>query len=200
MRVILLLFLSFIIGSIPFGYLVAKIVKNIDIRKFGSGNIGATNVVRVVGRGWGITVFWLDFLKGLLGPLLVKTFAWDAPTSIYILSSLLVVAGHNWTPFLGFRGGKGVSTSLGAVLGLGIKFPLLIISLVICILTWVILFFQFRYVSLASLISVLVFFVSSVFLALPYEIKFFSFIIFILVIIRHRNNIKNLLTKRELRF
>ena len=194
------LIFSYIIGAIPFGFLVVKAVKKVDIRTVGSGNIGATNVTRVLGKRWGILVFFLDFLKGFSPLLMVNLFLPDQEPLIYVLASLFTVAGHNWTLFLKFKGGKGVSTSLGVILGLCFKFRLLIIPVLSAISLWAILFFIFKYVSLASLSGTVCFFVITVFLSLPWEIKFFSFLILVFILIRHKKNIKKLLTKRELKF
>ncbi|MCK4810561.1 MAG: glycerol-3-phosphate 1-O-acyltransferase PlsY [Candidatus Omnitrophica bacterium] len=194
------LIFSYFIGAIPFGFLVVKVVKNVDIRTVGSGNIGATNVTRVLGKKWGVFVFFLDFLKGAISPFIVNLFSENQIPLIYVLVFLCVVAGHNWTPFLKFKGGKGVSTSLGVIFGLCFKFYLLIVPVLISLFIWVILFFVFKYVSLASLSGAVSFSLISAFLNLPWEIKLLTFLILVFIVIRHRKNIKNLLTKRELKF
>ena len=137
MEEFILLALSFFLGSIPFGYLVARSVKKIDIRKFGSGNIGATNVVRVVGKKWGILVFALDFLKGLIPPLAVNIFLTQSPNYIFILAALLAVSGHIWTPFLRFKGGKGVATTVGATGGLSFVFANLWLVFLLSVVAWI---------------------------------------------------------------
>ncbi len=147
---LLLSFVSYLIGSVPVGYLVGRYC-GIDIRQHGSGNIGATNVVRVLGKKWGGTVFALDFLKGWV-PVILAT-RWSeavhmdphsAPGAVAALMSLL---GHNFPCWLGFRGGKGISTSAGIIVGL---FPG---SFSFCLGSWLIVFFTTGYVSLASLIG-----------------------------------------------
>jgi len=195
-----LLILSYILGSIPFGYLISYAVKRIDIRNFGSGNIGATNVVRVVGKKWGILVFILDFLKGLSGPCLVAYFAGGASNFLIILAAVFAVCGHNWSIFLKFKGGKGVSTSLGAVAGLGFVFPQLWVVLATSLAVWVIIFRIFKYVSIASLAAAATLFVSSLIFSLPGEIKIFSLLLFAFIVFRHKKNIKDLLKRRENRF
>ena len=137
------LVLSYFLGGIPFGFLVVRLIRKVDIRTVGSGNIGATNVTRVIGKKWGILVFILDFLKGFLAPLIVPLFIKEPSTFIFILAVIAVVCGHNWTPFLQFKGGKGVSTTLGGIMGLACKFPQLLILFLISVIP---LLFAFIYV------------------------------------------------------
>src|SRR5262245_37393383 len=114
---------SYLLGSIPFGYLAGRFV-GIDIRKAGSGNVGATNVLRVLGKGYGYSVFALDFLKGfgavkismLMAP--GRPLAWNSPEIVGIFAAVSSVLGHLYPPWLKFNGGKGVATSAGALLAL----------------------------------------------------------------------------------
>ncbi|MFV0415589.1 MAG: glycerol-3-phosphate 1-O-acyltransferase PlsY [Chthoniobacterales bacterium] len=133
---------AYFLGSIPFG-LIAGRMKGVDLRKHGSGNIGATNAGRVLGKPLGYTVFALDFLKGLLAVGLPGIL--QAPEWVGIVCFFCVVLGHNFPLWLGFRGGKGIATSGGGMLGL---IPL---AFVISLSVWLILFFATRYVSLASI-------------------------------------------------
>jgi len=144
---------AYLLGALPFGYLAAR-VKGVDIRAAGSGNIGATNVGRVCGRGWGAAVFALDAAKGFAaaGPL-----AWlvlrlgEVPTEGLLRAGLgplyaaAVFSGHVWTVFLGFRGGKGVATGAGAILALE---P---VALAVGLGMWLCSIFLTRYVSVASM-------------------------------------------------
>ena len=196
----MLLVLSYILGGIPFGFIITHAVKGVDIRRHGSGNIGATNVTRVVNRKWGVIVFVLDFAKGLLAPLLAILFLSHPANFIVILCALAVVSGHNWTPFLGFKGGKGVATSLGALCALGVKFPAFFMLLVIALIVWAVLFFTVRVVSIASIASALTFLVCSFVVELPLEFRVLSAVLVALLILRHTKNIKNLFEKKELRF
>ena len=200
MGVVNLLILSYLIGGIPFGFLAVYLVKKADIRGLGSGNIGATNVTRVLGKKWGISVFVLDFLKGFIAPLIVPFFVNNPPTFLFILAIIAVVCGHNWTPFLQFKGGKGVSTSLGGIAGLSLQFSSLIILFLIAIVAWVAVFFIFKIVSLASLVSAFSFFVFSLIFSLPIEFKIFSLLLFVFILIRHKKNIKSLLENKEFHF
>lgn len=147
--------IAFLAGSIPFGYLVAR-SHGVDIRSVGSGNIGATNVGRALGKRWARVVFTLDFLKGLL-PTLAGGFALHqlpSPRSDshdawwWASAALAAVLGHVFTPWLGFRGGKGVATGTGVVLAC---FPLLSVAGVIAGIMWKFSFSMTRTVSIASL-------------------------------------------------
>lgn len=146
--------LSFLIGSIPTAYLVGKFVRGIDIRRQGSGNVGATNVFRVVGKTWGIGVLAFDISKGFFAVSFLPTIFTTGHVSYLMLQlifGLAAIAGHIWTPCLGFRGGKGVATSAGVFLALALKAALG------SILVWAGIFFWKRYVSLASLVTALSF-------------------------------------------
>jgi len=195
-----LLILSYLIGGIPFGFLAVYLARKADIRGLGSGNIGATNVTRVLGKKWGISVFVLDFLKGFIVPLIVPFFVSNPPTFLFILAIIAVVCGHNWTPFLQFKGGKGVSTSLGGIAGLSVQFSSLLILFLIAVFIWVVVFFISKTVSLASLASAFSFFVFSLIFSLPLEFKAFSLLLFVFILIRHKKNIKNLLKNKESHF
>jgi len=142
------------IGGIPFGYLAGKLLKGIDIREHGSRNVGATNVLRVVGKWPGIAVYILDAVKGL-APVLIAKFLWPGNTSgvqwFYIAVALAAILGHVFTPYLRFKGGKGVATASGAMLALA---P---IPLLIALLAFVLVFVLTHYVSLGSLTAALVF-------------------------------------------
>ncbi|MFA7677187.1 MAG: glycerol-3-phosphate 1-O-acyltransferase PlsY [Candidatus Omnitrophota bacterium] len=196
MEKLITLILSFISGSIPFGFLIAYAVKKIDIRKLGSGNIGATNVYRVVGKGWGIVVFILDFLKGFLPVLIAKNFI-SPCDNFLILVAILAVCGHNWTPFLRFKGGKGVTTSLGALSGLGLAFPGLGWALIAAIGIWLIVFLIFRFVSLASITASLSFLVLVLIAVDSVSIRVASLLLCVFIVFQHRKNIERLLNKTE---
>lgn len=144
---------AYLVGSVPFGYL-AGCLRGIDIRTVGSGNIGATNVMRACGKPLGIAVFILDLAKGYVaaGPLAWLVLDLGAPDNLVgnglgPLYALAVCAGHVWTVFLGFHGGRGVATAAGALLAI-VWLPALI-----GLATWVILAAIFRYVSLASMVA-----------------------------------------------
>lgn len=148
---------SYLVGSIPFGLLVGR-AKGVDVRKAGSGNIGATNVSRLLGRKWGFLVFGLDVLKGLvpavLAGLVLRANAVEPLQLAWLLAGFASVGGHVANPWLGFRGGKGVATSLGVVLGI---WPDFTISGLLALLLWVVVVKSSGYVSLASLSAAVAF-------------------------------------------
>ena len=193
---------SYLIGSIPSGYLVAK-SQGIDIRQHGSKNIGATNVLRVMGKKWGYLVFFCDSFKGFasvkLGAL-IAAHALLSPVLGSVIAAIACILGHNYTIWLRFKGGKGIATSGGVVLAL---FPVLVVLCVAVI--WFVVFFAGRYVSLAS-IAAAVALPCVVFLATgkngsDFWILFgFSALIGALAIWRHQSNIGRLLKGTESRF
>lgn len=146
---------SYLLGSIPFGYLAGRLA-GIDIRQAGSGNVGATNVVRVLGKKYGYPVFALDVLKGF-GPVKISMLIapglppqWNSPEIFGILAAISSVLGHLYPPWLKFKGGKGVATSAGALLALT---P---IATLIGVAIWIVLFWLTGYVSLASMTAAII--------------------------------------------
>ncbi len=184
---------GYLLGSIPFGFLIAK-ARGIDIRQHGSGNIGATNVLRVVGKKWGFLVFALDALKGFLavyGTLLLIS---NTPPAL-IAAALGCILGHNFPVWLRFKGGKGIATTAGALIGL---FPL---AIGVAFLVWIVLFYTTRYVSLASIFAAAVVPLVVWWQAGSFTLFVgFSFLIAALAIWRHRSNIRRLLDGTENRF
>jgi glycerol-3-phosphate acyltransferase PlsY len=187
-QIAIILVASYLIGSIPFGYLIARIW-NVDIRLRGSGNIGATNVFRNLGLVPGLLVFALDLAKGTLAVCLAQyltTLPW-----LIVLAGFAVVLGHMFSVFLKFKGGRGSATGLGVLLGIAPDIFLGAIILVALII------FLTRYVSVASMtIPILVaaaFFVLK--RPLPYTLA--TGLVAILIILRHIPNIKRLLKKTE---
>lgn len=188
---------AFLLGSIPTGYLVAR-AKGVDIRQHGSGNIGATNVFRTLGKPFGVFVFMVDALKGFAVVWLAGRFG-GASDWAGIIAAVAVIAGHNYTPWLGFKGGKGIATSAGVLLAL-MPWAVLCIAIV-----WFVVFKVSRYVSLASI---------SAATALPVAVAAlwsagcggngpllgFSVLISALAIWRHRTNIQRLRAGTESRF
>ncbi len=196
--------IGYLLGSCPNGLLVGR-ARGVDIRQHGSGNIGATNVLRVLGKGWGYLVFALDALKGFaavrLAFALASTLNPGGPYRevVGIAGGLACILGHTFPVWLRFRGGKGVATSAGVLLGL---MPLAVISV---FLVWLIIFKATRYVSVASIGAA---FALPFFVALYLRIKMltgasllpFSILIAGIVIWRHRSNIQRLLHGKEQRF
>jgi glycerol-3-phosphate acyltransferase PlsY len=202
---LLLVAASYLVGATPFGYLTGRLVGKIDIRQHGSGNIGATNVGRVLGRKWGLLVLALDFLKGALSVagLPVVFIAADNPQRSHwqVAAGVAAIIGHMFPCWLGFRGGKGVATALGVVVCLA-GWPTAVAGAVftLAFLTW-------RIVSLASILASLSFAISQIGLLWPdnlspanWSLTAFSVLVPALIVVRHRNNIGRLLRGEEKRF
>jgi glycerol-3-phosphate acyltransferase PlsY len=196
--------ISYLIGSIPTAYIFGRVLRGIDIRKFGSGNIGATNALRVLGKKVGITVLILDLLKGfipvvLLADILYSKTALLSEETLRIILGICCICGHNWTIFLKFKGGKGVATTLGVLLGLSIKIIGLRFILFLMISTWVLVFIISRIVSMASIISALAFPVYTFIFKQSNTLKISSLLLSAFVIIRHKANLKRLIQGKESR-
>lgn len=190
MNMIIALFCCYLIGSIPFAYVVVKLVKGIDIRSVGSGNVGATNVGRVIGK-WGfITVFILDMLKGLLPLIFLQNFA-SEHQNLIIFSAVALILGHTYTIFLKFKGGKGVATAVGIF---GALAPL---NLLIAAIAFGICVLLFKMVSLGSVIAAACLGFSILFVDVSIQLKFFTMVIALFVIIKHRANIKRVVDGTE---
>ena len=184
--------LSFFLGSIPFGYVIGKL-KGVDVRKHGSGNIGATNVSRVLGKKWGAFVLFLDALKGAVPVLIVKLLGY--PLEYQVLAGFLAILGHCFSPFMKFRGGKGVATGLGVFL---VVSPLVTL---IAALIFFAVFFTTRYVSLSSIIAALSFpVIFKVLKSPPPSVSLLLFLTAFTVVAKHYQNIKRLLKGEEKKY
>ena len=184
---------AFFLGSLPFGHWLA-LVRGIDLRNQGSGNTGATNVGRVLGKKWGIFVFVLDLGKGWIAVALAKSVG-NLPETWSLTVGVFAVLGHVFSPWLGFRGGKGVATSAGILIGLA---PWVALGVA---LIWFLAFQMSRTVSVASLCAATAF-PLFVFWLMP-EQKVFQWIsigMTVLVWFRHRDNLKRLFQGKENRF
>ena len=188
--------LGYLLGSFPAGYLAAKAVKGVDIRTVGSGNVGSTNVGRLMGKKWAVAVTLVDMIKGAAGFLLAKS---TGVTDPYILAmtAFAGVCGHNFPLWLGFRGGKGVSSSYGVAFFL--YPPLSFVLAPAGGLIWVLLLKTKGYVSLASLLSLwsLPFF--AFFLKFPFAYILLLVSLALLSTLRHGKNIRRLLEGKESR-
>jgi glycerol-3-phosphate acyltransferase PlsY len=196
--------IGYFLGSCPNGYLISR-ARGVDIREHGSGNIGATNVLRVMGKRWGYLVFALDALKGFAAVRLAFAVAIALTPNmpqreiIGIAGGLACILGHTYPVWLGFRGGKGVATSAGVLLGL---MPIAVVSVFV---VWLVLFKVTRYVSVASIGAAVAL---PVFVILYLHLKMltgasllpFSILIAGVVIWRHRSNIQHLFHGKEQRF
>lgn len=191
------LLLCFFVGAIPFGVIVTR-AKGIDIRKVGSGNIGATNVIRAVGKPLGFMVFVLDVLKGLAPALCAGMVG--APSFVghgqewAFIAGFAAVLGHMFSPFLGFRGGKGVATGLGVMFGTTPIVAALVFGIFILLLATT------RYVSLSSMVAASSMPFLGFALGDPPSLLIAYTVLAIVVVIRHRDNIRNLRQGTERKF
>ncbi len=213
-QVSLLIPVAYLLGSIPFGLMVGR-MKGIDPRTAGSGNIGATNVGRLLGRRFFVMVFLLDLLKGLL-PMLaaaaVLRRAGDPRTfgpgtyGLWFAVGMAAILGHMFSVFLRFKGGKGVATSSGVVLGL---FPYFTVPGLAALAVWFAVFKPTRYVSLASIVAALAFPVLYVAAALwrgwpifggQWPLLVFAMLVAVMIVYKHRSNIARLRAGTESRY
>ena len=186
MELILVISISYLMGSIPFGLILTKIFLKKDIRDVGSGNIGATNVLRTGNKIIGYLTLSLDILKAVIPVLYIK---FNYPELVYV-SSLSVFIGHVFPLWLKFKGGKGVATYVG------ILFSINYILGFVFIVSWLVIFFILRYSSLGSILAT---FIVPIFIFFNpnYENEYFFIIMFILILFTHRENVKRLINKEE---
>jgi len=192
---------SYLTGSIPTAFIFAKTMKGIDIRKHGSGNVGATNALRVLGTGPGIACLAIDVLKGLLpviilGPL-VQHKTGLRPDVVLITMGLSCICGHIWTVFLDFKGGKGIATSLGVLIGLAIAIRGLGIILLLLILCWLAIFLATRIVSISSVAGAALLPVLMAVFGQSKVLICSSLILSLFAIYKHKENIKRFLQGTE---
>jgi acyl phosphate:glycerol-3-phosphate acyltransferase len=191
--------LAFLWGSIPTGYLIVRLIKHEDIRKIGSGNIGATNVRRALGTRWFFITLLLDAFKGAL-PIFAASFIPDFSSFEKILIAALVMGGNLFCPWLGFKGGKGIGAGVGVVLALA-PFPALA-----SIVVFIIFLFALNYVSFASLMAAIIFpiaiFASNMIRGVRHDPLLLGFgaILACALILMHRANIARLINGTESKF
>ena len=185
-EIFLIFFLSYISGSIPFGLILTNLFLKKDIRKIGSKNIGATNVLRTGNKLIAILTLFLDIFKGIT-PVLITNYYF--PNLIY-LSGLMAFLWHIFPVWLKFKGGKGVATYLGIIFALSFK-----LGSLFCV-TWLLIIFITKYSSVSSIISALIIFLIS-FLGNNSELNLFLFIVFVIILYTHRKNIVRLKNKTE---
>ncbi len=187
---------AYLVGATPFGFLAGKF-KGIDIREHGSGNIGATNVLRTLGKPIGITVLVMDVLKGLIPVVIAQSFSDNS--LVHVATAIATILGHNYTFWLGFKGGKGIATTGGAVL------PIMPFALVAAVIIWLITVKTTRYVSLASIaaaitIPVMIAVRGLIQGNLDFIILGLGLFVCLLAIWKHRSNIGRLRRGEELQF
>lgn len=199
MSSLFVLLLAYLLGSIPFGYLLVRVFRKEDIRAVGSGNIGATNVARSGAKGLGLLTLLLDLLKGLAAVLVARQVAPGGPgypSDLAVGAAVAAVVGHVFPVWLGFRGGKGVATALGVFLGLAPRVALAALSV------FVLLVAITRIVSLASIFAAAALPVFAMLLLPDRSPAYLGGVIFLalLVILKHQGNIARLLNGTEARF
>lgn len=189
---ILLIIAAYFIGSIPFAYIIVKLVKKIDIRTVGSGNAGATNAARVLGK-WGfISVFLLDALKGFL-PVFISLHYYGQ-AMITLIVAAVVVLGHTYTVFLGFKGGKGVATGAGVFLALAPA------EIGIGLVVFIIVFIATKMVSAGSILASITLLIAVCLMSNWFALKVLTAVIVFFVIFKHRANIVRIIKGEENKF
>ncbi|MBL7149155.1 MAG: glycerol-3-phosphate 1-O-acyltransferase PlsY [Candidatus Cloacimonetes bacterium] len=187
---------AYLLGSIPTSFLMGKLIKGIDIREYGSGNVGATNALRVLGTKIGIITLLIDIGKGFfavqIGKLLVSE-----PSNLFLIGTgLFGIIGHIFTIFLKFKGGKGVATSAGVFIALS-PLPVAIALVVFVVTVWL-----SKYVSLGSMVAAFVFFLVELIVNVRnrfanFELLIFIFLLMVFIFIRHKANIKRIIDGNE---
>jgi len=192
MTIAILTIIAYLLGAVPFGLLVAKL-HGVDIRSKGSGNIGATNVLRVIGKGWGIFTLVLDALKGFIPAFFPPRLA-NLDSEWGVLFGLAAIVGHTFPVYLKFKGGKGVATSAGMLIGVAL------LPVGVGVLFWIICMAIWRYVSLASIVAAVVIAVTVWVVDKGLIVNSALTILSALIIWLHRANIKRLLNGTENQF
>ncbi len=190
MKIFIVILISYLIGSFSSAFFMGKIFMKIDIREFGSGNAGATNAIRVMGKKLGMITFALDVLKGILAVLIARAILGNAGGYI---GGLFAVIGHNWPIFIKFKGGKGVATSLGVIF---IMHPL---TAVICVLLGMMTTLFTRFVSLGSIVFLVLTPIINAIITPVFDKKFFitTLLLALLAIYRHKANFKRIASGTE---
>lgn len=199
---ILFVILSYLLGSVPTAYIIYKLRKGDDIRNYGSGNVGGTNVLRTAGPGLGTVTIIVDIIKGFI-PVLIIYFVFPASYILYVVATVAVLIGHVFPVFLRFKGGKGVSTTGGLIIATcvmpfsGVSLWLRILPAIVIVLTVLLVFFITRIMSLGSLSAA--FILPIMFYACRYDLYIIIATIFwaLIVIIAHKDNIKRLIKGEE---
>ncbi|WKY46519.1 glycerol-3-phosphate 1-O-acyltransferase PlsY [Eubacteriaceae bacterium ES3] len=180
---------AYLIGNLNFAYILVKVFKNEDVRDYGSGNAGTTNVLRVMGKNYALPVFLLDALKGSLIIIIgnaIGLYDW-----FIVLGGIAVVAGHNWPLFLQFRGGKGTATSIGVFLIYDWQVALIAIAIgLIVLVLW-------RMVSLTSIVGLSVLPIITILMGRPIHEILFAFVLCFFSVFQHRKNIGRIIQGKE---
>ncbi|MBI2885355.1 MAG: glycerol-3-phosphate 1-O-acyltransferase PlsY [Candidatus Omnitrophica bacterium] len=188
LRMLAGLIVSYVAGSLPTAYLLVKWTKGVDVRTIGSGNVGATNAGRAAGRGVGIAVLAIDMLKGALAAALIPR--WFAPGSSAVFSLLcgvVAVCGHTWSCFLRFQGGKGVATTIGALLGYAPAVAGGVVGV------WLAVFALSRYVSVSSMLAAVMLPVLQLAVHRDTPEVLLGAFLALVIVVRHRSNLRRLM-------
>lgn len=185
----LLVIVAYLIGSIPNGLILGKLIWKKDLRQYGSHNIGATNAWRILGKKAGTLIFVLDFLKGQIGVLLGAYFF--ASPGAMVVGGLFAILGHIFPIFLGFRGGKGVATALGVMAALMLKVTAIVV------IAWIAIVLLTRYVSLGSVVAAVLTPILAAAFKEPVIYFLFALVVALCIIFSHRENIARLKAGRE---
>ena len=201
LSIIVIIMLSYLAGSIPTSIIMSKLTRGIDIRDYGSGNAGATNVIRVLGWKIGIIVIIVDVGKGVLATLLISKLNIDSiPIShnlVQIIAGLSAVLGHIWTIFAGFKGGKGVGTAAGMLFSL---YPM---AGIVCLIIFLLVLLTARYVSVSSMtaaisLPIVILILNKFFdYSISNELFYFAIVMAALIVFTHRSNLKRLINGEE---
>lgn len=183
---------AYLLGAVPFGWVVGKVWGSIDVRRVGSGNIGTSNVMRTLGKGPALIVLFLDVMKGVVPVALAGSL--DFPPAAVIAVGVAAVAGHVWPVFLLFRGGKGIATTLGVTISLDWRLALLLLGL------WLVVLILTRYISVASMTAAVALPFAVWGLGHPTEYIVGVLVIALLALLRHRGNFSRLVAGTEYRF
>ena len=190
LTIALSIIIGYIFGSIPSGLVLVKMVCGIDIREYGSKNIGTTNVFRTVGGRMASIVLVADVVKGILAVLLVR-YVFDSNLHLELFTAIAALLGHNYSMFLGFKGGRGVATGLGLIL---------LFMPDVCIFSftvWLVIVFVTRYVSLGSIVGAFITPIVAYYRGYPLELVLFAMAACVFVIVRHYENMKRLIAGTE---
>lgn len=196
--------LSYIIGSVPTSIILSKFLRGIDIRDFGSGNPGGTNVLRTLGWGPGLVVIFVDIAKGWVAAFYIASLGYEngilSPMLVQIIAGVSAILGHVYTVFARFKGGKGVGTAAGMLLAI---YP---VALIFCLIVFLIVAFTSKFISLASMLAAITLPVSLYLLELyagsstPPVQFYFALFVMLFILYTHRSNIRRLLKGEENRF
>ena len=181
--------ISYLLGSIPNGLILGKAIWGVDLRQHGSKNIGATNAWRTIGKAGGISIFALDFLKGAISAYLGLHLGGSELAGV--LCGILAIAGHSWSVFLAFKGGKGVATGLGVIAALMPEVTLIVFAV------WFAIVYFTGYVSLGSIVGAALVPILTLFFGLHTEFLILGLIAAVFIIYRHKSNIERLLKGTE---